>query len=226
METRSPRARTSFPLKTLLFLPVPLLFLTVSVSQLRVTMQAYDLLYAARLIDSGKPVSIDYIDTLLDTMKADDIPCRHDVVTAVMTTRFHTLDRLNAAATNPEKWQKALDQAGQFVRRGLACFPTDGGLWLRLAVVRWAGDAPAADVAMAMTQSQQSSPVETAPLLGRIEMWNRMSRAAIQAAEPAARADITTYDAYFRAIKPKALLTPSPALADLMASVGVAPSKD
>ncbi|TCM57785.1 hypothetical protein C8J36_102588 [Rhizobium sp. PP-F2F-G48] len=210
-----------FPLKMLLFVPVPLLFLAGSIAQLQTTVRSYDLLYAAQLIEDGKPVSADYIETLLDKMDAVDIPCRYDVVTAVMTTRFYTLDRLNTASTDPAKWQKALVQAGAFATRGLTCFPTDGGLWLRLAVVRWASDASTADIATAMMRSQQLSPVETTTLIGRIDMWNRMSRVAIKAAEPAARADIVAYDAYFKAMKPKVLLSPSPALQELIASTGI-----
>jgi hypothetical protein len=213
----------SLALKTSLVVSTCLLGLSLSAREFMVSARDYDLFYAAHRIDRGQPVNIAYVSSLLDTVDRQDIVCRHDVVTAVTTARFHVLDVLNGSLTKVEHWDEIVAKAGRYAEKAVTCFPTDGTLWLRLAVIRWVANAPADSIATAMIHSQHFAPVESGAVLGRLTLWNRLSRAAVVEGRKAAIADLailaSNFAATFEREKINPIRNPSPAMADLLASV-------
>lgn len=76
---------------------------------------------------------------------------------------------------NYDKWAAALLDAERTVMVALACLPTDGNLWVRLAMIRQAIAEHPTEVRDLLALSQLYAPVELNAISARIALLNRLT---------------------------------------------------
>lgn len=169
-----------------------LFFLYLSVGQFIQTVDYVDVTAAARNVGTADPTSVPAIPKAIEQAFEEKSTCRSDIVLASATLVLADLDHTNSAA-DFNAWQNKLDRAEKSIRHDLTCLPANGNLWLGLATIRWAQNAPPKDIASLMQRSQYYSPAQEDVLLGRLAMWNRMSATALKTAGAAVLSDVKTY---------------------------------
>ena len=87
-------------------------------------------------------------------------------------------------------WIASLRSMEPRLHRALACVPTDGMLWERLAVVRWFLGGSAQEQARLLTLSQAYSPGELEVVRARMVQWTRVTPIVVDLAQDALRSDI------------------------------------
>jgi len=85
--------------------------------------------------------------------------CPRELVRSAVTIKLVKLQAIARAGAEP-KLMEALAEVDAFVRKGLSCFPSDGNLWLRLAVVQLALNGPTVSVEKMLELSARAAPSE------------------------------------------------------------------
>ena len=106
---------------------------------------------------------------------------------------------------NAGTWAMALAEADVLLRNGIRCFPYDGNLWLRLAVVEFARKGPATDVAQLLTLSAMTAPSEAWIVGPRVAFAARLSELGSTEVRRVLESDILTVVAQARTRSERAL---------------------
>lgn len=115
--------------------------------------------------------------------------CRSDILNATVGVAMGDVEQ-KMFLNDRRPWLEALRSMEPLLRESLACMPTDGMLWARLATVRWLLGGSADEQALLMNTSQAYAPAEIQVLRSRFVQWQRVSPQVISLAEHALRADI------------------------------------
>lgn len=150
------------------------------------------LLQLSDAVDRGSNISPEAFDRYLpDTVAIvnEDI-CRQDILNAGKKVVMRDLDRRNPLI-DPH-WNEVVASAQRYIRHGLSCLPTDGDLWLRLAMLREVEAAPGDEIAALMQQSQMLDPASGPLIVTRMSLWSRLPETVLQAAGPSFSTDLAT----------------------------------
>ena len=180
--------------KVLAALPV----LVISAFVLSIAAQAFsetrrfsDIVAMARIADDKNGLAPDLLANTvsqLHTVVTEKI-CRSDIVKAGLRLVLADLDaNIEDAAT--ETTAARLGFAETYIRHALSCFPANGDVWLRLAMVRSLRNASPLETAVLMNFSQLYGPADANLIRGRFVMWQQFPRGTLPQAEAARDADI------------------------------------
>jgi hypothetical protein len=99
---------------------------------------------------------------------------------------------------NAATWVTALVEADVLLRNGIRCFPYDGNLWLRLALVEFARRGPTTEVAQLLRLSATAAPSEAWIVGPRIAFAARLSELGATEVRRVLESDIRTLVAQAR----------------------------
>lgn len=177
--------------KVLAVIPV----LVISIFVLSVAAQAFsqsrrfsDVVAMARIADDNNGIAPDLLAATVTELRpvvAEKI-CRSDIVKAGLRLVLADLD---ANGVEPDSGAARLGFAETFIRHSLSCFPANGDVWLRLAMVRSLRNASPMEVAVLMNFSQLYGPADANLIRGRFVMWQQFPKNTLPGAEAARDAD-------------------------------------
>ncbi len=127
----------------------------------------------------------------IDRALNDDIWCVWEAVQSNVTIRLAMLDATYRSGS-AEQRSSALAKARGTVRKGLLCFPRDGNLWLRLAMLEHERTDATTDVAEMLQASFAAAPHEAWIVLPRVSFSSRLEEAALPHVDNILRADVAT----------------------------------
>lgn len=117
--------------------------------------------------------------------------CRSDVLGAGLTVILANLDRQNSFSRY-DAWASAMEDADRYVVHAIGCTPTDGNLWLRLAMIRWAIAEQPPNLAFLLRQSVRYAPANGELVKARFIVWKKASEQTLELAGDALEADLRT----------------------------------
>jgi hypothetical protein len=174
---------------------VPVLIISVFV--LSVAAQAFsearrfsDIVAMARIADDRNGLAPDLLATAVDGLRpvvAERI-CRSDIVKAGLRLVLADLDA-NGKDVTSKTGAERLGFAETYIRHALFCFPANGDVWLRLAMVRSLRNASPLEIAVLMNFSHLYGPADANLIRGRFVMWQQFPKEALPQAEAAREAD-------------------------------------
>jgi hypothetical protein len=175
----------------------------------------------AAMLDKGEAVSPAALAS--DAQKAARLPntCRTDLLNAAITIMLRNAEQVHESR-DQLAWVEALRGLEPQLRQALACVPTDGMLWQRMAVVRWFLGCSADEEARLLAQSQAYAPGELEVVSARMLQWKRVTPAVIEGARDALRADIRVTLGHAKPPAVEAMLRELPATLQSLAGQEVA----
>lgn len=148
----------------------------------------------AERVETGPPrawaffSAIRRMDTELGAMAA----CPRDLVRSAVSIELAALDAASRYGKARE-WQAGLAAADRLLRHGLRCFPYDGNLWLRLAMVEFARTGPTRNVADMLKLSANVAPNEAWIIAPRIVFAAKLLDFQLEAVRSVLEADVRTF---------------------------------
>ena len=181
----------------------------------------------ATMIEKGEAVSPAAVTAY--AAKADRLPatCRSDLLNAAIAVSMRDVDQMRTIG-DQVAWSQALRALQPRLEQGLACVPTDGMLWERLAVVRWFLGGTAHEQAQLLTTSQAYAPRELEVVQVRIVQWKRVTPAVIDIARDALRSDLSVTLLYAPPQAVKAMFADAPPFIAALfkdAAIGMSPER-
>ncbi|WP_181703188.1 O-antigen ligase family protein [Chthonobacter albigriseus] len=114
-------------------------------------------------------------------VQAGTTSCRPTVARPAMIVQLAHL-QLQDEAKDYDRWAKALDDTRAVLRHSLACNPTNGDAWARLAMVENVIADNPERMARLMALSVRNAPYEPAAIYARLEFWSTARRVHYEAA--------------------------------------------
>lgn len=178
-----------------IFAVVPVLVISIFV--LSVAAQAFsqsrrfsDIVALARIADDNNGLAPDLLAETVPELQpiVSEKICRSDIVKAGLRLVLADLDA-NGVDPASDPGATRLGFAETFIRHSLSCFPANGDVWLRLAMVRSLRNASPMEVAVLMNFSQLYGPADANLIRGRFVMWQQFPKNTLPEAESAREAD-------------------------------------
>jgi hypothetical protein len=141
--------------------------------------------------DPRRPWDLRYL-TRVDEALDEDVWCMREAAQSNVTIRLALLDASNRSGDAAQQ-ADALAKARATVRRALQCFPRDGNLWLRLAMIEHAHEGPTRKVGEMLLASFAGAPNDGWVIAPRILFASRMLAGGLASAEDVLRADVATF---------------------------------
>ncbi len=167
-------------------------FIVISTRELVITAETAEIVFLAKNVEESKifPLAIIslYARNSHETIIKKKI-CRSDFVKAGATLVLMNLDLQDSESDYPG-WELALSTADEYIRAAIACLPTSGNLWARLAMLKLAAGEDPKEVGRLMTIAQRLAPAEINELTNRLRIWNRVSEPTLNYAKPAVLKDL------------------------------------
>lgn len=179
-----------------------------------------DVRYWAGRIEAGTPLQSGALAASVRRAAsiADEGECQARFVKAGLVVLFAAIDEIDQDK-DYESWSEALQRADRLAAHALTCLPTDGGLWLRLAMTRQAVAEQPEEVARYLFLSQLYAPSEQAVIRGRYLLYNEVSATTLGLLSDGFESDLRLVCSnamdYTRADLPP----PGPALAPIISSL-------
>ena len=148
-------------------------------------------------LDPHRPWDLRYLTRVNEALE-EDVWCVREAVQSNVTVRLALLDAAHRSNGAVEK-ADALAKARSTVRRGLQCFPRDGNLWLRSAMIEHAHEGATGKVGDMLLASLEGAPNEGWVIVPRLMFASRMLAGGLASAEYILRADVATFVAKGRA---------------------------
>ncbi|WP_165225690.1 hypothetical protein [Affinirhizobium pseudoryzae] len=122
--------------------------------------------------------------------------CESTAIDAAIELDVAYADRF-APQSDRDAWQKALAELASHARLALACQPTNGLIWARLAFAEWFLGRPGEEQARILEYSELYAPAELVSLNARLHHWSRLSPYVLQRAETSYERDLLTFLLWF-----------------------------
>lgn len=147
--------------------------------------------YWAGKIEQGQPVSPAIIAAFTPVVTAliETGECQERFLKAGLTLALLDVDDADPDVYY-ESWSASLQRAERLARHALSCLPTDGNIWLRLAMLRQAIAEQPGDIARFVTLSQLYSPAEEAVVVGRYLLYTKLTHGTLELLNEAFRQDL------------------------------------
>lgn len=123
----------------------------------------------------------------LTMVDADE--CRSDLLSAGLTVILTDLD-INSSKRTSNEQTASLKSSDRFISHILACTPTDGDAWARLAMIRQALGYSGRDIAYLLEKSASYAPSEGPTIAARLQVWRQAADETLTSAKPAFDRDI------------------------------------
>lgn len=171
--------------------------LVISIFVLSVAAQAFsqsrrfsDVVAMARIADDGNGLAPDLLAKTVEDLRpvVTEKICRSDIVKAGLRLVLADLDA-NGSDLASVSGLERLGFAETYIRHALFCFPANGDVWLRLAMVRSLRNASPMEIAVLMNFSQLYGPADANLIRGRFVMWRQFPKETLPQAETAREAD-------------------------------------
>jgi hypothetical protein len=175
-----------------------LILLIWSVVTFMIELEVLPMRGVAERLEKGPHTSLDpRFFVRIDKAVEEDRWCAREAVLSNTTIRLAVLD---AAYRNQDATQQteALAKARQTLRRGLLCFPGDGNLWLRLAMVEFAQNGASSRVAELLKTSLAKAPSEAWIIVPRITFASHLDAADVPAAGEVLDTDVLNFLTFAR----------------------------
>lgn len=140
-----------------------------------------------------------YIAHIEQALTDDEIfsLCSREVVRSAASIRLAILDASHRNGDSNAQ-ETALANARDTLRRSLRCFPRDGNLWLRLAMVEFARAGPTNSVQGMLQASLATAPSEAWVVVPRITFALKLLGSELPGAEAVLRVDVKNFVSYGR----------------------------
>lgn len=181
----------------------------LAVKTVPASIAAREIVNVRRVAYSKDPVSLAAVDDAI--AKADVVfpDCQSDGITGVVDLVTWRADQIDPREDR-DNWILALRQLEDVSRKALACEPTDGMFWARLAFARWFLGGTAQEQAKLLGYSQSYAPSEYPVIRARFFQWRRVSPTVISLARHQVQEDIRTVLLYVPLVEAVDLLTGMP----------------
>ncbi|WP_182422191.1 hypothetical protein [Aureimonas sp. ME7] len=181
------------------FLCVAALCAAISVANWNAAVAGRSLAALAGRIERRQPVSLASVENALPAISAQAAAssCNDRMNRAALTVSSVAQQAMNQAQSF-EDWSAGLARTSGILRRGIACTPTNGNFWARLALTERAAAPTAVSISRFMAMSERLAPAEAGSLMARAEVWRTSPWLDGAAAEARAR-DLRTILARARA---------------------------
>ncbi|MFK3781092.1 hypothetical protein [Agrobacterium sp. NPDC089420] len=178
------------------FAAAPALIIAVTVlsfaaQALSETRRFSDIIALAKIADEANGLAPDLLAKTVEGLRpvmAEKI-CRSDIIKAGLRLVMADLDA-NGSDDTSEAGTARLGLAETYIRHALSCFPANGDVWLRLAMVRSLRNAAPMEIAVLMNFSQLYGPADANLISGRFVMWQAFPEGTLPEAEAARKADV------------------------------------
>jgi hypothetical protein len=141
------------------------------------------------LMERRQPVSEAAISDYAGILDLPLASCRSDIADAGISVLQRNI-ALELSGMNGPARHHAMRRMEDLLGNALACAPTDGDLWARLAIVRWYLGGSADEQLSLMTLSQVYSPSDLAVVARRLRHWRQVTPRMAVLAQDLVRADI------------------------------------
>lgn len=188
-----------------------LLIGAVAVGDLATTARYGSYLAIDSLLANDKPVSAQVIADYAQRLSKSPQTCRTDILNSAVDIAMRNVEQ-ETTSLDRTAWIASLRSLEPLLRDSLACMPTNGLLWARLAVVRWLLGGTAEEQASLLTMSQAYAPSELRVIRSRLVQWRRVSPKVLELAERWLRSDVRTILNYAEVSAAKRLLADVPPL--------------
>ena len=148
----------------------------------------------AERIETGPPRAWTFFSALrrMDPELGAMAVCPRDLVRSAVSIELASLDAASREGKTRE-WETGLAAADRLLRHGLRCFPYDGNLWLRLAMVEFARTGPTRKVEEMLQMSANAAPNEAWIISPRIVFATKLLGFQLEAARGVLEADVRTF---------------------------------
>jgi len=163
----------------------------VAAGDLAVTARYGGYLAIDSLLANDKPVLASVVADYAQRLSTAPDTCRSDILNAAVDVAMRNIEQ-ETVSSDRTAWIASLRSMEPLLRDSLACMPTNGLLWARLAVVRWLLGGTAEEQATLLAMSQAYAPSELQVIRSRMVQWRRVSPKVLDLAGDALRSDIRT----------------------------------
>ena len=135
----------------------------------------------AYLLESGHIADKTSLDALLpavEELRSTGI-CQSMFVKSGLTVLLASLS-LEDQDADYNGWAAGVERAEAFARYTLGCMPTNGSVWLRLAMLRQVVSEQPREILELMRHSQAYAPAEAQVLAGRYALYNRLTASTLE----------------------------------------------
>lgn len=164
--------------------------LSIAAEAFSATRRFSDIVATAKIADDKNGLAPDVLERTVERLHpvvAEKI-CRSDIIKAGLRLVLADLDA-NGKDVTSEAGAARLGFAETYIRHALFCFPANGDVWLRLAMVRSLRNASPMEIAVLMNFSHRYGPADANLIRGRFVMWQQFPKGTLPQAEAARDAD-------------------------------------
>jgi hypothetical protein len=148
----------------------------------------------AERLETGATADLEYFAGISGALRSSEslAACSRDMVRSAASIKLAGIDAA-LRTVDPAVSASALSEASDVIKEGLRCFPLDGNLWLRLAMVEFARTGPKADVQGLLALSVTMAPRERWIIMQRIAFTAKLFDLKLLTVSEILRADIKTF---------------------------------
>lgn len=147
--------------------------------------------FYSRTVQSGEPRTrkdVVKLSTISNEIASENV-CRSDILKAGLVLVLSRIE-VNLAPQDYDSWLEAVSNANGYIAHAIRCIPTDGNLWLRMAMVTRAGAEDPERIAELMTRSQSLAPAEISVVMDRIRFYNSLGASTLEKTSLVVQKDI------------------------------------
>lgn len=167
--------------------------LSIGIAELRIAGRFGTFFFIARNLDQGGQFSADVIKTY--AAKIDSVAtgnyCRSTVIRSALSIALADLDLQNSSR-DYDGWAASFGRTEKFLKHAISCAPTDGNLWVRLAMVERAIAERPDSLAAILNQSAWLAPAEIQSIRARFFLWKDLSKDTLALTDDALQSDLRT----------------------------------
>ena len=126
-------------------------------------------------VEAGPTADLAHFDRIGRSLDGNEslFTCSRELVRSLVSIKLAALDVVYKSG-NQSAWKEQLGQAEELLRVGLRCFPGDGNLWLRLAMVEFARAGPTGHAVAMLKLSELTAPSEAWIIAPRIALAGKL----------------------------------------------------
>jgi hypothetical protein len=181
-------------MRLLATIPLALALLVWSLATIVIDGQASDYRDIAKRLERGGTAPAGYFPPVVAGLKTETAlaACSRDMVRSATTISLAALDAA-VASGDAAAADAALSDARDILKAGLECFPRDGNMWLRLAMVEYATTKTVQPAARMVALSAEFAPLEGWILRQRLAFGARLAELDQAAVADVLKADIDRF---------------------------------
>lgn len=179
--------------------PLALVLLVWSVATIVIDWRASEFRELALRLENGATAPASYFPQVLADIKSEPgfAACSRDTILSATSISLAGLDTSAASGDTPGA-EAAISNAREILTGALQCFPRDGNLWLRLAMVEFAATDSIPPAARMLRLSAEAAPLEGWILKQRLAFAARLAEIDRSTVADVLAADIGRFSRHAR----------------------------